>query len=192
MQDYLGTRPQLERGALGSVVIAGGVKMKLVAIWCCGNRSIAEGASEDKLAHMSICWMGTQGVSRDCLPVAMDDRVGWSKRAMGEGGGWRCGGGGGGGSTEVEIVVVVVIVVELVQSRLLTTKSDTTNSGYNEAKKLIPAKILLYMDRNVSVIANSGYNEIPVIANWFCYPQWATMPLVTNQPLITNHMFGPC
>ena len=38
MQNYLGSRPQLERGALGSAVIAGGVKMKLLAIWFCGNR----------------------------------------------------------------------------------------------------------------------------------------------------------
>ena len=79
-----------------------------------------------------------------------------------------------------------------VHSRLLITKSDITNSGYNEAQKLVPAKILLYMNRNASVIANSGYNEISVIANWFCYPQWTIMQLVTNRPFITNHMFGPC
>ena len=48
------------------------------------------------------------------------------------------------------------------------------------------------MNRNVSVVANSGYSEISVITNWFCYPQWTIMPLVTNGPLITNHMFGPC
>ena len=70
-------------------------------------------------------------------------------------------------------------------------KLDIMNSGYNEAQKLIPAKIL-YMNRNVSVIANSGYNEISVIMNWFSYLQWTKMPLVTNRPLITNHMFGPC
>ena len=39
------------------------------------------------------------GVPRDCLPAAMDDRVGWRKRAMGE---------GGGGLTEVNLVAVVV------------------------------------------------------------------------------------
>ena len=39
MQDYLGSRPQLERGALGSVAIIG-VKMKQLAIWFCGNRSM--------------------------------------------------------------------------------------------------------------------------------------------------------
>ena len=49
MQDYLRSQPQLERGALGSVVIAGGVKMKLLAIWFCGNRSMAKEASEDRL-----------------------------------------------------------------------------------------------------------------------------------------------
>ena len=79
-----------------------------------------------------------------------------------------------------------------VQSRSLITKSDITNSGYNEAQKLILAKILLYMNRNVSAIANSGYNKISDITNWFSYPQWTITPLVTNQPLITNRMFGPC
>ena len=37
------------------------------------------------------------GVSRDCLPAAMDDRIGRRKRAMG--------GRGRGGATEVNIVV---------------------------------------------------------------------------------------
>ena len=39
------------------------------------------------------------GVPRDCLPAAMDDRVGWRKRAMGwwgEGGWWGRGLGEGG------------------------------------------------------------------------------------------------
>ena len=62
MQDYLGSRPQLERGALGSAVIARGVKMiKLLEFWFCGNRSMAKGASGDRLAHLSICWMLTPG-----------------------------------------------------------------------------------------------------------------------------------
>ena len=43
MHGYLGSRPQLERAALGSAVIAEGVKMKLLAIWFCGNRSMARG-----------------------------------------------------------------------------------------------------------------------------------------------------
>ena len=61
MQGYLGSLPHLERGALGSAVIALGVKMKLLAIWFCGNGSMAEGASEDRLAHLSICWRWTPG-----------------------------------------------------------------------------------------------------------------------------------
>ena len=76
-----------------------------------------------------------------------------------------------------------------IQSRSLITKSDITDSGCNEAQKLVPAKILLYMNRNASVIANSGCNEISVIANWFCYPQWTIMLLVTNRPLITNESY---
>ena len=64
MQGYLGSHPQLERGALGSVLIAGGAKMKLLAIWFCGNRSMAEGASEDRLAHLLICWRRTPGSKR--------------------------------------------------------------------------------------------------------------------------------
>ena len=61
MQGYLGSRPQLQRGALGSEVITGGVKMKLLAIWFCGNRIMAKRASEDRLAHLSICWRRTPG-----------------------------------------------------------------------------------------------------------------------------------
>ena len=48
MQGYLGSRLQLERGALGSAVIAGGEERKLITIWFCGNRSVAKGASEDR------------------------------------------------------------------------------------------------------------------------------------------------
>ena len=55
------------------------------------------------------------GVPRDCLPAAMDDRVGWRKRAMGVGrGGWAVGGGGGGGSTEIDPVVVVLAAAAVV------------------------------------------------------------------------------
>ena len=61
MQDYLGSPPQLERGPLGSAVIDGGVKTKLLAIWFCGNRSMAEGASEGRLTHLLICWRQTPG-----------------------------------------------------------------------------------------------------------------------------------
>ena len=56
MQDYLGSQPQLERGVLGSVVTTGGVKMKLLAIWFCGSQSMANGVSEDKFAHLLMCW----------------------------------------------------------------------------------------------------------------------------------------
>ena len=52
---------QLERGALGSEVIAAGVKIKLLAIWFCGNRSMAKGASEDRLAQLSTSWRRTPG-----------------------------------------------------------------------------------------------------------------------------------
>ena len=61
MQGYLGSRPQLERDVLGSAVIAGGVKMKLFSIWFCGNRSMVKGVSEDRLAHLLICWRRTLG-----------------------------------------------------------------------------------------------------------------------------------
>ena len=61
MRGYLGSQPQFERGDLSSVAIAKGVKMKLLAIWFCGNRSMAKGASEDRLAHVSICRRRTPG-----------------------------------------------------------------------------------------------------------------------------------
>ena len=83
MQGYLGPPPQLERGALGSVVMAGGVKMKLLAIWFCGNRSMANGVSEDRLAYVSICWRRTPGSPETARRQTMNDRVGWRKRAMG-------------------------------------------------------------------------------------------------------------
>ena len=51
MQNYLVSRPQLDRGALGSAAIARGIKMKLLAIWYCGKQSIAKGAPEDRLVH---------------------------------------------------------------------------------------------------------------------------------------------
>ena len=62
MQDYLGSQPQLKRGTLGSAVIAGGVEMKLLVTWFCGNRSMVKGASEDSLAHLSVCWRRTPGL----------------------------------------------------------------------------------------------------------------------------------
>ena len=45
---------------------------------------MAKEASEDRLAHLLIDLLEADtGVPRDCLPAAMDDRVGWRKRAMG-------------------------------------------------------------------------------------------------------------
>ena len=65
MQGCLGSGPQLESGAVGSAVIAGGLQMKLLAFWFCGNpptnRGTAKGASEDRLAHLLICWRRTPG-----------------------------------------------------------------------------------------------------------------------------------
>ena len=82
IQDYLGSRSQLERGALGSVVIAGGVKMKLLAIWFCGNRSMAKGVSEERLKHFIDQLEVDTAVPRACLLAVMDDRDGWRKKAM--------------------------------------------------------------------------------------------------------------
>ena len=121
MHDYLGSRPQLERGALGSAVIAGGVKMKLIAIWFCGNRSMAKGASDRTRTFVDLLEADT-GVPRDCLPAAMDDRVAWRKRAMG--GRWGGGGGGGrGGLTKVDLIVVVEVVVVVYQYLVTTANS---------------------------------------------------------------------
>ena len=82
MQDYLGSQPQLEKSAFGSAVTAGGVKMKLLAIWFCGNRNRANGASEHRSTFVDVLEADT-GVPSDCLPVAMDDRVGWRSKAIG-------------------------------------------------------------------------------------------------------------
>ena len=61
MQGYLGSRLQLERGALRSAFTAGGVNMKLSVIWFCRNRSMAKETSEDRLARLSICWRQASG-----------------------------------------------------------------------------------------------------------------------------------
>ena len=80
--------------------------------------------------------------------------------------GFREGGGGGGGGEEG-------------QSRSLTTKPDITNSRFNEAQKL---------NRNVSVIENSGYNEMSVITSWFCYHQWA-LNAAYNESAACNELY---
>ena len=77
MQEYLGSRPQLSEEY--------------------GNRSIGGQAC----TFVDLLEADT-GVPRDCLPAAIDERVGWRMR-VGEGGG-----GGGGVSTEVDLVVVIV------------------------------------------------------------------------------------
>ena len=48
------------RGTLGWLVIVGGVKMELLAIWFRGNRSMAKG-TWDRLAHLSIYCLRTLG-----------------------------------------------------------------------------------------------------------------------------------
>ena len=83
VQDYLGSRPHLERGALGSAVIARVVKMKLFSIWFCGDRNTAKGALEDRARTFVELLEAHTGVPRNCLPAAMDDRVGRRKKAMG-------------------------------------------------------------------------------------------------------------
>ena len=95
MQGNLGSQPHLERGALDSVVIAGGVKMKLLAVWFCGNRSMAKEASEDRLAYMLICWRRTPGSPETAC------RQRWMTGLDGER--QPC------GSTEVDLVVLVVV-----------------------------------------------------------------------------------
>ena len=103
MQGYQGSRPQFERGALGSAVIAGGVQMKLLAIWFCGTQSMEKGASEDRLARLLICWRQTPGSPETaCWQRWMTGLAG--ERAIGEGK------GGGRGSTEVVLVIVVEVV----------------------------------------------------------------------------------
>ena len=102
MEDYLGSQPQLERGTLGSAVIVGGVKMKLLAIWFCGNRSMATGVTEDKLAVCESAGGGNRGPQR--LLAGSDGWQGWLEKESWKGG-W---GGGGGELIEVDLVVVVV------------------------------------------------------------------------------------
>ena len=85
MQGFLGSRPQLERGPLGSAVIAGGVKMKLLAIWFCGNRSMGKRSVGGQARTFVDLLEADAGVPRDCycLPAERDDRVSWRKRVTG-------------------------------------------------------------------------------------------------------------
>ena len=78
---YLRSRQQIARGALGSVVIVGGLKnvgSDLILLEPKhGKRSVGGQAR----AFVDLLEANT-GLPRD-LPAAIDDRVGWRKRAMG-------------------------------------------------------------------------------------------------------------
>ena len=50
--------------------------MILLAIWFCGNRSMAKEASEVQARTFVDVLDVDTGVPRDCLPAAIDDRVG--------------------------------------------------------------------------------------------------------------------
>ena len=77
--------------------------MKLLAIWFCGNRIMAKGALEDRLAHLSICWRRTQGHQR--LLASSEGQQGWLEKKP-----W--------GSTEVNLVVVIEYVCVCVHARM--------------------------------------------------------------------------
>ena len=83
MQDYLGSRPRLEReSALGSAIIAGGVKMKLLVIWLCGNRSLTKDrASEDRFAHLWIWWRRSPGSPETACLQRWDNKGGGVERS---------------------------------------------------------------------------------------------------------------
>ena len=83
MQGYLGSRPQLEEGALRSGIIAGGVKMKLLVIWFLWELKHGKMSVWRQARTFVDLLEADTGVPRDCLPAVMDDRVGWRKRAMG-------------------------------------------------------------------------------------------------------------
>ena len=118
MQGYLGTRPQLERGALGSVVIAGGVKMKLLAIWFCGNQSKAKGVSEDRFAHLLICWRRTpRSPETACRQRWMTGLAGEREPL----------GGGGRRSTEIDRILVAVTFNE--SHRTMRSLQKPTNKS---------------------------------------------------------------
>ena len=90
----LGSQPQLEKDALGAVVIhcCRNKKMKLLAIWFYGNR-----ASEDRLAHLSSAGGGHRDPQR---LVAGSDR--WQGCVEKESQWGRGGLGGGMGGGEVD------------------------------------------------------------------------------------------
>ena len=55
--------------------------MKLLAIWFCGNLYGKRSVGGQARTFVDLLEADTE-VPRDCLPAAMDDRVGWRKRAM--------------------------------------------------------------------------------------------------------------
>ena len=56
--------------------------MKLLVIWFCGTEVWKKEHQRTGCTFVDLLEADT-GVPRDCLPAAMDDRVGWRKRAMG-------------------------------------------------------------------------------------------------------------
>ena len=84
MRGYLGSQPQWERGALGSVVIDwGGGGDKVVSdlvVWESKHGKRSVGGQARTFVDMLEA---DTGVPRDCLPAAIDDRVDWRKKAMG-------------------------------------------------------------------------------------------------------------
>ena len=74
--------------------------MKLIEIWFCGNRSMAKGASKDRLTHLLICRRQTSGSPRTaCQQQWMTGLAGERESLEGR------------GSTKVDLVVVVIVVV---------------------------------------------------------------------------------
>ena len=100
---------------------------------------MVKGASEDRLAHLSIC----TGVPRDCLPEAMDDRVGWRKRVLGGVGGG-CRGGGGGRCSRSGYLTSGL------RGRNFRTTATTSDSGFEEAVRFL--RVLRFDEQDVKVI----------------------------------------
>ena len=98
MQGYLGSQSQLERGALGSVVIAGRGKNEVVSnlvLWELkhGKRSVKGWAH----TFVDLLEANTRVLS-DCLPATMDDRLAGEREPR--------------RSTKVCPIVVVVVALE--------------------------------------------------------------------------------
>ena len=85
MQGYLGPRPQLERGALGTAGHCWRSKNEVVSDLILWEPKHGNGSVGGQTRTFVDLLEADTGVPRDCLPVAMDDRVGWRRRAMGGG-----------------------------------------------------------------------------------------------------------